>query len=203
MRRKFVVARRAWVRFGLEISRPVVAATKTRRLRHRASAKQQIPQSLYLSRGKVFTFILWHVRIEQFSQQVARAMAGCVGFTFVVQRSILAAAPHNNSFERTATSCRRSIQALGVGTGSTARRWKSYSNALSSSCNHRALRFTSLGVDGLCNVWPLRLQWSRYVVFAWGSPPFSRTLTRRPIEAMRSVHVNAKEVQRGVQAWRG
>ena len=28
-----------------------------------------------------------------------------------------------------------------------------------------------------------------------GSPPFSRTLTRRPIEAMRSVHVNAKEVQ--------
>lgn len=33
-----------------------------------------------------------------------------------------------------------------------------------------------------------------------GSPPFSRTLTRRPIEAMRSVHVEAKEVQRGVQA---
>ena len=28
-----------------------------------------------------------------------------------------------------------------------------------------------------------------------GSPPFSRTLTRRPIEAMRSVHVEAKEVQ--------
>ena len=35
-----------------------------------------------------------------------------------------------------------------------------------------------------------------------GSPPFSRTLTRRPIEAMRSVHVEAKEVQRRVQAWR-
>ena len=33
-----------------------------------------------------------------------------------------------------------------------------------------------------------------------GSPPFSRTLTRRPIEAMRSVHVEAKEVQCGVQA---
>ena len=29
----------------------------------------------------------------------------------------------------------------------------------------------------------------------WGSPPFSRTLTRRPIEALRSVHVEAKEVQ--------
>ncbi|WP_254916319.1 DUF4236 domain-containing protein, partial [Pseudomonas aeruginosa] len=25
-----------------------------------------------------------------------------------------------------------------------------------------------------------------------GSPPFSRTLTRRPIKAMRSVHVEAK-----------
>ena len=36
-----------------------------------------------------------------------------------------------------------------------------------------------------------------------GSPPFSRTLTRRPIEAMRSVHVEAKEVQRRVQARRG
>ena len=36
-----------------------------------------------------------------------------------------------------------------------------------------------------------------------GSPPFSRTLTRRPIEAMRSVHVEAKEVQCGVQAWCG
>ena len=33
-----------------------------------------------------------------------------------------------------------------------------------------------------------------------GSPPFSRTLTRRPIEAMRSVHVEAKEVQHRVQA---
>lgn len=33
-----------------------------------------------------------------------------------------------------------------------------------------------------------------------GSPPFSRTLTIRPIEAMRSVHVEAKEVQCGVQA---
>ena len=30
---------------------------------------------------------------------------------------------------------------------------------------------------------------------AWGSPPFLRTLTRRPIEALRSVHVEAKEVQ--------
>ena len=29
----------------------------------------------------------------------------------------------------------------------------------------------------------------------WGSTPFSRTLTRRPIEALRSVHVEAKEVQ--------
>ena len=36
--------------------------------------------------------------------------------------------------------------------------------------------------------------------FDSGSPPFSRTLTRRPIEAMRSVHVEAKEVQCGVQA---
>ncbi|WP_431769114.1 transposase, partial [Xanthomonas campestris] len=27
-----------------------------------------------------------------------------------------------------------------------------------------------------------------------GSPPFSRTLTRRPIKAMRSVHVKAQEV---------
>ena len=36
-----------------------------------------------------------------------------------------------------------------------------------------------------------------------GSPPFSRTLTRRPIEALRSVHVEAKEVQCGVQAWCG
>ena len=34
-----------------------------------------------------------------------------------------------------------------------------------------------------------------------GSTPISRTLTRRPIEAMRSVHVEAKEVQRRVQAW--
>ncbi len=33
-----------------------------------------------------------------------------------------------------------------------------------------------------------------------GSPPFSRTLTRRPMQAMRSVHVEAKEVQRRVQA---
>src|SRR5690606_8720534 len=38
---------------------------------------------------------------------------------------------------------------------------------------------------------------------ATGSPPFSRTLTRRPIESMRSVHVEAKEVQCRVQAWRG
>ncbi|MGH8032031.1 MAG: hypothetical protein ACREO8_06605 [Luteimonas sp.] len=30
---------------------------------------------------------------------------------------------------------------------------------------------------------------------AEGSPPLSRTLTRRPIEALRSVHVEAKEVQ--------
>ena len=36
-----------------------------------------------------------------------------------------------------------------------------------------------------------------------GSPPISRTLTRRPIEALRSVHVEAKEVQCGVQAWCG
>src|SRR5690606_27629464 len=36
-----------------------------------------------------------------------------------------------------------------------------------------------------------------------GSPPFSRTLTIRPIEALRSVHVEAKEVQHGVQAWCG
>ena len=33
-----------------------------------------------------------------------------------------------------------------------------------------------------------------------GSRPFSRTLTRRPIKAMRSVHVEAKEVQHRVQA---
>jgi hypothetical protein len=38
---------------------------------------------------------------------------------------------------------------------------------------------------------------------ALGSPPFSRTLTRRPIEAMRSVHVKASQVQCRVQAWRG
>ncbi|WP_223670112.1 hypothetical protein [Xanthomonas citri] len=37
----------------------------------------------------------------------------------------------------------------------------------------------------------------------WGSPPFSRTLTRRPIKAMRSVHVKAQEVHCRVQAWRG
>ncbi|WP_237349885.1 UvrD-helicase domain-containing protein [Xanthomonas campestris] len=36
-----------------------------------------------------------------------------------------------------------------------------------------------------------------------GSPPFSRTLTRRPIKAMRSVHVKAQEVHCRVQAWRG
>lgn len=33
-----------------------------------------------------------------------------------------------------------------------------------------------------------------------GSPPFSRTLTRRPMQALRSVHFEAKEVQCGVQA---
>lgn len=33
-----------------------------------------------------------------------------------------------------------------------------------------------------------------------GSTPFSRTLTRRPMQALRSVHVEAKEVQCGVQA---
>ncbi|WP_238535228.1 zeta toxin family protein, partial [Xanthomonas phaseoli] len=33
-----------------------------------------------------------------------------------------------------------------------------------------------------------------------GSPPFSRTLTRRPIKAMRSVHVKAQEVHCRVQA---
>ncbi|WP_446645346.1 DUF6538 domain-containing protein [Xanthomonas citri pv. bilvae] len=38
---------------------------------------------------------------------------------------------------------------------------------------------------------------------ARGSPPFSRTLTRRPIKAMRSVHVKAQEVHCRVQAWRG
>ncbi|WP_080582497.1 GspH/FimT family pseudopilin [Xanthomonas phaseoli] len=38
---------------------------------------------------------------------------------------------------------------------------------------------------------------------AGGSPPFSRTLTRRPIKAMRSVHVKAQEVHCRVQAWRG
>ncbi|ASL01082.1 hypothetical protein XcvCFBP7113P_12570 [Xanthomonas citri pv. vignicola] len=36
-----------------------------------------------------------------------------------------------------------------------------------------------------------------------GSTPFSRTLTRRPIKAMRSVHVKAQEVHCRVQAWRG
>lgn len=41
---------------------------------------------------------------------------------------------------------------------------------------------------------------SRYPKLQAGSPPFSRTLTIRPIEAMRSVHVEAKEVQCGVQA---
>ncbi|CEJ45271.1 hypothetical protein XAB3213_300018 [Xanthomonas citri pv. bilvae] len=37
----------------------------------------------------------------------------------------------------------------------------------------------------------------------WVQPPFSRTLTRRPIKAMRSVHVKAQEVHCRVQAWRG
>ncbi|PJL22588.1 hypothetical protein B9Y80_05950 [Stenotrophomonas maltophilia] len=41
---------------------------------------------------------------------------------------------------------------------------------------------------------------SPVVTGATGSPPFSRTLTRRPIKAMRSVHVEAKEVQHRVQA---
>jgi len=36
-----------------------------------------------------------------------------------------------------------------------------------------------------------------------GSPPFSRTLTRRPMRPMRSVHVEAKKIQHRVQAWRG
>jgi transposase-like protein len=39
-----------------------------------------------------------------------------------------------------------------------------------------------------------------YYVWKKGSPPISRTLTRRPIEALRSVHVEATEVQCGVQA---
>jgi transposase len=34
-----------------------------------------------------------------------------------------------------------------------------------------------------------------------GSPPISRTLTRRPMKADRSVPVEAKKVQCGVQAW--
>jgi len=34
-----------------------------------------------------------------------------------------------------------------------------------------------------------------------GSPPISRTLTRRPMKADRSVHDEAKKVQCGVQAW--
>ncbi|QGL65890.1 TniQ family protein [Stenotrophomonas maltophilia] len=45
-----------------------------------------------------------------------------------------------------------------------------------------------------------RLIWSFDAYSHWGSPPFSRTLTRRPIKAMRSVHVEAKEVQHRVQA---
>ena len=45
-------------------------------------------------------------------------------------------------------------------------------------------------------------QWQAYATLK-GSPPLSRTLTRRPIEALRSVHVEAKEVQCGVQAWCG
>ncbi|WP_430544342.1 phosphate-starvation-inducible PsiE family protein [Stenotrophomonas maltophilia] len=40
----------------------------------------------------------------------------------------------------------------------------------------------------------------KFVILEPGSPPFSRTLTRRPIKAMRSVHVEAKEVQHRVQA---
>ena len=35
---------------------------------------------------------------------------------------------------------------------------------------------------------------------AGGSTPISRTLTKRPIEVIRSVHVEAKKVQCGVQA---
>lgn len=34
-----------------------------------------------------------------------------------------------------------------------------------------------------------------------GSPPIPRTLTRRPMRPIRSVHVEAKKVQCGVQAW--
>ncbi|CEJ42167.1 hypothetical protein XAB3213_1410012 [Xanthomonas citri pv. bilvae] len=40
-------------------------------------------------------------------------------------------------------------------------------------------------------------------LLSWVQPPFSRTLTRRPIKAMRSVHVKAQEVHCRVQAWRG
>ncbi|WP_425511703.1 AlpA family phage regulatory protein [Xanthomonas citri] len=47
---------------------------------------------------------------------------------------------------------------------------------------------------------PLRIALSSRKV---GSTPFSRTLTRRPIKAMRSVHVKAQEVHCRVQAWRG
>ncbi|MGW8273847.1 hypothetical protein [Xanthomonas axonopodis] len=43
----------------------------------------------------------------------------------------------------------------------------------------------------------------RDLEYAAGSTPFSRTLTRRPIKAMRSVHVKAQEVHCRVQAWRG
>ena len=47
----------------------------------------------------------------------------------------------------------------------------------------------------------------RYLVYLLsiilGSPPISRTLSRRPKMAKRSVHVEAKEVQHSVQARNG
>ena len=54
------------------------------------------------------------------------------------------------------------------------------------------------GLAGACGVVLMRRVGDRE--HRLGSPPFSRTLTRRPIKAMRSVHVEAKEVQHRVQA---
>jgi hypothetical protein len=63
-------------------------------------------------------------------------------------------------------------------------------------CFHYAVRVNS-------GVRPLMRDQPQSETVSTGSPPFSRTLTRRPIAADRSVHVEAKEVQCGVQAWCG
>lgn len=62
---------------------------------------------------------------------------------------------------------------------------------------------SSLSASDISQSLRLSLRRAERVASVLGSPPLSRTLTRRPIEALRSVHVEAKEVQCGVQAWCG